>query len=261
MIITTGDMTSDALIERARQLAKHIEVPFVERRKQSLPRMMKRLGDDQFIVLTDDEVRFTQVGKTDLFYHPSMAYLRIKRHLSGIEDVMIRAAKVQAGDTILDCTAGLGSDALVFAVAAGASGRVIACESELAMYALVREGLQTYTTELEVVNEAMRRIEMIHSNHLDLLKSLPDRSVDVVYFDPMFRKPVRTSAAIDPLRNVANHEALQEDVIEEAKRVARRSIVLKELKYSGEFKRLGFEETVQTGSKLAYGVIAIDNDK
>ncbi len=53
-------------------------------------------------------------------------------------------AELRAGDTILDCTLGLGQDALVAALVVGPSGRVVALEKSLALYAVVSEGLNAY---------------------------------------------------------------------------------------------------------------------
>lgn len=105
----------------------------------------------------------------------------------------------------------------------------------------------------------MRRIEVRHSHHLDYLKSLPDRSVDIVYFDPMFREPIAESASIHPLRHYANGEPLEMESVREAVRVARKTVVMKEARSSGEFERLGFTLPERGKSKITYGVISIDS--
>ncbi|WP_028546688.1 class I SAM-dependent methyltransferase [Paenibacillus taiwanensis] len=257
MIITTGDSTSPHVIAQAQSLAKELGCLYTTRRKQSFPQLRKRYGDDQFLIMMDSGIRYTQIGQADLTYHPSMAFIRSKRLLNGESDTMIRAARTKPGDVVLDCTAGLGGDALVFSMAVGDTGSVTACESQLPLYVLVREGLRAYVSEVEEINRAMRRIRMEHSPYLDMLLRLPDRSVDTIYFDPMFRLPVHESAAIDPLRHLANHEPLAAEAVQEAIRVARKTVVMKELRGSEEFTRLGFSRVERTGSKLAYGVIDI----
>jgi hypothetical protein len=88
---------------------------------------------------------------------------------------------------------------------------------------------------------------------------LPDRSVDIVYFDPMFRRPVLSSSALRPLRSQAEERPLSEAAVREAVRVARRRVVLKDHRDSGEFERLGFVRRRVSSSKVAYGVIDIDD--
>ena len=257
MIVTTGDFSSPHIKERARHTADAFGYVFVERCKQSLSRLTRKYGDDEFLVYTNDSVRYTQLGVTELTYHPSMAFVRAKRILAGESDSMIRASGATCGDEVLDCTAGFAADALVFSIAVGAAGRVVALESEPSLFALVHEGLQLYESDVVEVNEAMRRIELQRADHSQKLKSMPDRSMDIVYFDPMFREPVTHSSAFNPMRTMANHEALSRQAIAEAMRVARKRVVMKELRNSPEFARLGFNRVVQTGSKLAYGVIDI----
>ncbi|WP_195570776.1 class I SAM-dependent methyltransferase [Paenibacillus sp. 1001270B_150601_E10] len=261
MIVTTGDSTSAEWIDHAQKLAKELGARYVVREGQSVPRMVKKYRDEDFLIIMNHSVRFVRVGQTDMTYHPSMAFIRAKRLLAGRSDGMIRASRVEADDIVLDCTAGLGSDSLVFSIAVGDKGHVIACESELSLYALVKAGLRHYESQVPEINEAMRRIEMRHGEHLDQLKQMEDKSVDIVYFDPMFREPVEESASIVPLRQVANHASLRMESIQEARRVARKTVVLKELRNSGEFERLGFDRVELSGSKLAYGVIDIaDNN-
>ena len=53
-------------------------------------------------------------------FHPSMGFVRLKRVLNGKPDPMLEASGMEEGDSVLDCTAGLGADALVFS---GKGGR------------------------------------------------------------------------------------------------------------------------------------------
>jgi hypothetical protein len=134
---------------------------------------------------------------------------------------------------------------------------VTAVESERVIYLLLREGLKEYVSELEELNTAMRRIWLIHADHKDILRELPDNSADVVYFDPMFRTPVRESSAMLPLRNAANPNPLSMETVREAVRVARKTVVLKEHRGSGEFAKLGFSPVDRGHGKIAYGVIRL----
>lgn len=59
------------------------------------------------------------------------------------------------------------------------------------------------------------------------LKEQPDDSFDVVYFDPMFRIPVKKSSAMAPLRPLAYEKRLSAETVKEALRVAPR-VVIKE---------------------------------
>ena len=99
---------------------------------------------------------------------------------------------------------------------------------------------------------------MIHADHLNYLKNMPDKSVDVVYFDPMFRQMTKT-VALAPLRTVANSSPLKLEAMLESRRVARKTVVLREHFNSGEFERLGFKvDRKKPNSKFDYGIINLN---
>lgn len=259
MIVSTAYRPTTELAAQAERLAKELNCAYIHRRKFSVVGLRARYKDSSVLLVTDAGLKwYGNDSDEPLFFHPSIALLRIKRLLQGETDVMLEHALAAPGDRVLDCTAGLGSDSIVFSHRVGESGSVTALESEPVLARLIREGLMTYTSEVPEVNEAMRRVNVVCADHLGYLQSLPGRSVDIVYFDPMFRQPIDASCSISPLRHVANAEALTEQAIAEACRVAHKTVVLKENKDSDEFERLGFHQVMRSNSKTAYGVIMIN---
>ncbi|UQZ37184.1 SAM-dependent methyltransferase [Paenibacillus sp. PK3_47] len=255
MIITTGFDPNPEIILRARRLAEHTGTAFAPRGRLSIPKMAERYGDAEILVILQEAVRLITPDMPAMEFHPSMGFVRAKRILKGEPDPIIEAAAMEPGDSVLDCTAGLGSDSLLFSVYGGESSSVTALESSLPLYALLLEGMREYVSGQPKVNEALRRIRVVHSDHLQYLRSQPDKSVDIVYFDPMFRVPLTDSSAISPLRQFANDAALSPESVAEAVRVARKTVLLKEKALSGEFARLGFTELLRGSSKTSYGVI------
>lgn len=225
----------------------------------SLPKIQSRYSPEHLVVVGNDGIHWHAggAGNQPFFFHPGLSVVRIKRMMDGQKDAMLTACGFQPGDEVLDCTAGLASDCIVFSYAGEGLSTVTAIESQFPVYYVVSEGLQTYTADIEAVTAAMRRIRILHKDHISYLTELPDRSVDIVYFDPMFREPVRTSSGISPLRALADERILTEATVQEAKRVARKCVVLKELRDSGEFERLGFAADPRSQSKIAYGVMTI----
>lgn len=258
MFVTTSYHPSPAELEQARSLAAQLGCRYVQRRQSSLSRLQREYGTQDIIVATTLGLRYFPEGSKDpFFFHPSSAQVRIKRLLQGMTDGLLDAAEVREGDVILDCTAGLCSESILFAYAAGPAGEVTALESEPLVALLVEEGLQTYDSGLEVLDQAMRRVKVIQTDHLAELKRRPDNSADVVYFDPMFRQTIEETNALAPLKAIANNDALQTEAVEEARRVARRRVVLKEHRESGEFERLGFRLLFRPNTKIAYGVMDV----
>lgn len=258
MIVTTSVKPTGRALSQAARLADELSARLLARGSMTVRKLLSQSGDERLLVVTEQEVRYYEgQAEAPLYFHPSMAFVRVKRLRRGDTDPLIQLTACREGDRVIDCTAGLASDSLVFAYAAGSGGSVTAIESEPVLCALVREGLAGYETGLPDVDAAMRRIDIHCGDHLRYLESLPDKSADIVYFDPMFRQPIHESSSMEPLRAIANMSALARESIDQAKRVARRCVVMKEHQASGEFARLGFERRHVNTSKIAYGVIEL----
>lgn len=255
MIITTSYQPTKSQVDKAREAADRLKTQYVPRRKFSIPQLMGRYHTEEVLLVGKDGLKAYFGEDPPLFFHPSTALVRAKRILRGETDIMLQAAGVSAGDSVLDCTAGLASDSIVFSLAVGEQGKVTSLESEFLLSFLVKEGLTSYVSSLEQVNQAMRRIHILYRNHAEYLKEAETASVDIVYFDPMFRQPIEESSGISPLRRVANPRAVDPESIREALRVARKCVVLKEHRDSAEFERLGFSSIIKSNTKIAYGVI------
>lgn len=210
-----------------------------------------------------------KTGEASLKFHPNMALLRVIQLLRGEPDRFLKATRLKEGDTFLDATLGLGTDALVAAYQVGKHGQVIGFEHSPILAALIQEGLNSlaHGAHPPVVNpdkanawqalaEAAQRITVQWGDHQELLTQLPANSVDVIYFDPMFRHTREQSASIRPLHEVSNPKSIAKKSVQEAYRATRKRVVLKERKNSYEFARLGF--FIQDGgnySHVDYGVI------
>lgn len=258
MIVTTAERPTDALLKQAAALADELQADYVPRRRETLTGLRQAYGAAGVLVVARDGVRFVSEDRPPLFFHPSMGLIRIKRLASGGTDAMIAVSGAAPGDSVLDCTAGLASDAMVFSFAVGEAGTVTAVEASPLLHAIVREGLRTADTGSSEADAACRKIRLLRGEHTDVLRGMPDRSVDIVYFDPMFDRPVRASASMRPIRPVAMQQPLSESAVREAVRVAKKSVVMKNAGGSTEFARLGFEPVRHSRTAVAYGVIRID---
>ncbi|WP_079909077.1 class I SAM-dependent methyltransferase [Paenibacillus sp. 32352] len=265
MLITTSyDPRQEqlALAQRLLEQLKQMEgvtgpLRIVPRARLSLPQMRERYKEMDIVLVSRERIEYYHEQQPAMFFHPSTAAIRIKRLLNGEQDTLLHLAQVQPGDTVLDCTAGLGSDSIVFSFGAGEAGAVTALESSPLQCLLLQHGLGSYYSDIPGMIEAMRRIRTVQTDHLDFLRQQKDRSFDVVYFDPMFRKPIHESSSIRSIRGIADSRALSEEAVAEALRVARRTVVMKEHRDSGEFARLGFTELHRSTTKIAYGVIRL----
>lgn len=257
MIVTTAQQPADELVKKAQRLAAELQAPLVPRQRHTIARLARQYDAACVLVVAEDGLKAVSGTEPPLFFHPSMGLVRIKRLLGGGTDNMLAAASAMPGDTVLDCTAGLASDAIVFSCAVGPSGSVTAIEASPLLCAIVREGLQSASTGLAEADEACRRIRLVCGEHEQVMRGMADRSVDIVYFDPMFEQPIGASDAIRPLRTYARSEPLAASAVREAVRVARKSVVMKNTRGSAEFARLGFTPLRASRSAVAYGVIRL----
>ena len=247
--------------EANRALAEHtaaaLSIPNVPRGNDSLEEM--RAAYDVDAVLVARRGLLTLVtAEGELFFHPGMAHLRMKNLLLGHGDHLVSALGLTEGMHVLDCTLGTGADAIVESFAVGERGAVTALESNPLIAAVIADGLAHATGDNYDMHAAMRRIAAHHADALTYLRTQETDSFDVVYFDPMFRRPLHESAGMNALRTLADMRALTEETIAEARRVARRRVAMKERRESAEFARLGFD-TLTGGkySRIAYGVMEL----
>lgn len=255
-IVTTGGKQKDGQVALAKETAERLGILYVPRERLGLDELREKTGAVNILVARSGQL-LLETPEGTMFFHPSMAHLRIKNIRQGKNDHLIEAMALKPGMRVLDCTLGLGSDAIVESYAVGETGHVTAVETNPVMAEVVRYGLAHCESENPMTTAAMRRIEVIASDHLSFLKSCADNSYDAVYFDPMFRHPFQESSSMSPLRGLADPSALSKEAVKEAVRVSRGRVVLKETSKSTEFERLGFSETVGGKySKVKYGLIS-----
>ena len=254
IVVTVGHKAKPEHFALAHEMAKKLGAPFAERGNTSLDALRAQYGVSCVMVVKEKLVVDTPDG--ELYFHPGMAHLRLKNLRHGEGDHLLRALDVAEGARVLDCTLGMGADAIVESFCIGGTGEVVALEKNPVVAALIAHGLQTDEGEHPTTVAAMRRVRVVCADYEDFLREQADDSFDAVYFDPMFRHPFTESAGIHPLRFLADPRPVSEEAIREARRVARRRVVLKESSKSLEFARLGFTE-FEGGkySNVRYGVM------
>jgi hypothetical protein len=122
---------------------------------------------------------------------------------------------------------------------------------------VVREGLQTVTTDQAILNAAMRRVRVVHlGHHLDYLRACPSRRYDVVCFDPFFGEVLEGSEPFAPIREFGDHGPLLPEALSEARRVARRRVLVKAVRWSDTLAALGITDRCDSRTgKVVYGIL------
>ncbi|MBR3499411.1 MAG: class I SAM-dependent methyltransferase [Selenomonadaceae bacterium] len=254
-IVTTTRKPDPATESFAQEISSRLGGRLVERADNSFDALRKIYGAENILLVKKNSLSVV-TAEGELFFHPNTAHLRIKNLRGGEGDRLIDALKISDGSKVLDCTLGLGSDAIVESFVAGANGKVVALEINPLIAEIVRHGLKNFSEDSPHILDAMRRVEVLNVDCEKFLASCADNSFDAVYFDPMFRRPIQKSSGLNPIRPLADASPLTEEIIREARRVAKFRVVMKEHSGSAEFARLGFK--ILGGGKyssVAFGVI------
>ncbi|MBL8917347.1 MAG: class I SAM-dependent methyltransferase [Myxococcaceae bacterium] len=245
--MTWSSEPSFAHVDDARRAAARWGLALYERpRKGSLQRALGTVAD-ALLVRGGDGWTLVDAGGS-LRVTPGLALLRLKRLASGgaLPDLLLRHAGITAGETIVDATLGLAADARVLASAAGPTGRVIGLEASLPLAVLLSEGLA-----LETPWPGSAPLEIVHARADTWLRAQPSRSVEVVFFDPMFERTKAASPAFQHLRRFAEMTAISRATIDEARRVARRLVLMKSSDPS-LFPPLGLEPLAPSSTASVY---------
>ncbi|WP_240375390.1 class I SAM-dependent methyltransferase [Bacillus piscicola] len=257
MIITIGKNMGDRSRREALVLAdKWEEAVYRERGKKSLKKWLKDAETPIYVVSETGDKLYHPDTMHPLFFHPSMAWIRVLRLAEGKSDPMITAMQLKEGMTVLDTTLGFASDSIVASYVVGKEGSITGIEKNPYIGAIIKKGLRVWKQDMDAFNEAMNRIIVKTEDHLDYLKSIPNNTFDVVYFDPMFQKAVYSSSHLAAIRPFACYGSLGLRHIKEALRVAKQRVVIKS-SYPNEYlESLGFTFIKRRSrTSFRYGVI------
>ncbi|MDF2606446.1 MAG: ypiP [Bacillales bacterium] len=256
MKITTAGRTTNEMVEYAKLISIQLSCDYVSRDKRSIE-FLTNLYNDDFIVVGQNRLELHSITSDNpFFFHPNSSLFRIKRIINNKKDPLVDACELKPGDSFLDCTMGLGSDAIVASFIAGQSGKVIGIESNKYIAFIVNEGLQRYVYDINKdIEESLRRINVVNKNNLNYLKDQTSSTFDIVYFDPMFSKSIEISNGINKIRNLADYATLTDEVFVEALRVAKRKVVIKEHYKSEIFNHFNLNVDKRKTSLFHFGYV------
>jgi len=219
LIVTTSLKATDATEQRCRVNAARWGLTYAERNNQGLAAILPPGG--AALVHSNTDVHIATLDGR-LYHHLGTAFIRLKSLERGDGDPLVRAGDLVAGDHILDTTFGLGRDSTVAARAIGPTGHITAVESSTALFHLANETLKEGNPD-----EHSAPVQLVHDDALAVLLRQPASSTDVVLIDPMFTTPKNSDAGFELLRAVADTTPLSQQWVRQARRVARRVVVVK----------------------------------
>ncbi|MGE7987902.1 class I SAM-dependent methyltransferase [Lysinibacillus fusiformis] len=256
-IVTTAGRPDDESMALAAFACQTLGATFEPRKKRSV-RKMSQAFQANIIVAGKNRYDYYAYGAEEpFFFHPNSAAFRLKRIARGEAEPFLEAAQLQLGDTVLDCTLGLAADAMLAAYIVGEEGRIVGLEANPNVAFIVGQGMQTYDTTELPLTACMRQIEVVQSEAVRYLKTLPANAFDVVYMDPMFEEVIEESNNFEALRLAGEHVTLTDEWVQEAKRVAKKRVVLKAHFRSEWFTKYHFQQYERVTAKFHYGVLEV----
>jgi 16S rRNA (guanine1516-N2)-methyltransferase len=227
--VTTSLRPSPELQARACAIAAELEAPYAPRRDDSIAELEQRTQAVRLIVVKPDRVALRDTEEDiEYQFHPNMIPVRGLNWMRGARDLFLEAMDLRIGDQVLDCTLGFGTEASLAALAVGTEGRVVGLESVPELASVTREGMRRFPMPQPRIAAAMRRVQVVTADYRTWMASCADESFDAVYFDPFFEE--RLSGAensVTPLAHFGNRAALDNRSVQEARRIARRRVVIK----------------------------------
>lgn len=224
LVVTTSRKPTPDQLQRAADLAVRFGGA-LRVRDGSVERLVREEGADgaYLVTRTHDEVR---VGDAVHRVHPGMIYLKQK---AGLEHPLLRAvapADATPVTSLVDCTLGVAGDAIHLARMLP-DLHIDGCEASPVLHALLEEGLPRLARDTtRPWGSAAARIRL-HGEAEAFLATQPDASRDVVFLDPMFRRARGAAGGFGAVRRLATEGAPSVTLLEHARRVARRRVVLK----------------------------------
>ncbi|WP_324727906.1 class I SAM-dependent methyltransferase [Lysinibacillus fusiformis] len=256
-IVTTAGRPDDVSMALAAFACQTLGATFEPRKKRSVGKMSEAFQAN-IIVAGKNRYDYYAYGVEEpFFFHPNSAAFRLKRIARGEAEPFLEATQLQLGDTVLDCTLGLAADAMLAAYIVGETGRIVGLEANPNVAFIVGQGMQTYDTTELPLTACMRQIEVVQSEAVRYLKTLPANAFDVVYMDPMFEEAIEESNNFEALRRAGEHVTLTDEWVQEAKRVAKKRVVLKAHFRSEWFMKYHFQQYERVTAKFHYGVLEV----
>lgn len=223
MIITTSYRPTNKQLTIAHQLAEQFNIHFIARNQYTIAKMHQRYSE-RILVVDERKITLYLLHQTPIYFHPNSAMFRLKRLQQGQIDPLIEMCQLKSDDIILDATFGLGADSLVLASQL-TSGKIIATEANENLATIMQAGMQHHPyPELQ---SSIDKITLLQQHHYDYLSQCDDNSFDIVYFDPMFDTTILSSSALQQVKHTVEYQMVTQATIEQALRVTRRAIVLR----------------------------------
>ena len=247
-IVTTSVKTTLELNDSAQKLADELNLEYVKRNKTTIKQLLETAKG--VIVVYKNKLSYFE-NDSEFFFHLDTTALKIKN--SDNEPLVEIIGKEK--QNVLDCTMGLAGDSILLSYY---GHNVTSIEKNKIIYLITSNGLKNYISPSEEINKAMRKIITYNYDCIDYLKSTPDNSFDIVYFDPMFSHNIKESENLSGITPLADKSFPYEEFIKEASRIGKDKIIIKAHFKDDIFEKYNFTRIVRKNTKFHFGFLEIN---
>lgn len=247
IIVTTSVKTNLELNGKAQQLADDLRLKYIIRNKETIKQLLSSV--DGVLVVYKNKLSYFE-NDSELFFHLDTTALKIK---NSDNEPLVEIIE-EKEQSILDCTMGLAGDSILLSYY---GHKVISLEKNNIIHLITTNGLKNYISPNKEINKAMRKIKTHNIDCLDYLKQCPNDNYDIIYFDPMFSHNITESNNLEGILPLANTTFPYEEFVKEAKRVARKKIIVKAHFKDTVFEKYNFTRITRKNTKFHYGFINI----
>ena len=247
IIVTTSVKTNLELNGKAQQLADDLRLKYIIRNKETIKQLLSSV--DGVLVVYKNKLSYFE-NDSELFFHLDTTALKIK---NSDNEPLVEIIE-EKEQSILDCTMGLAGDSILLSYY---GHKVISLEKNNIIHLITTNGLKNYISPNKEINKAMRKIKTHNIDCLDYLKQCPNDNYDIIYFDPMFSHNITESNNLEGILPLANTTFPYEEFVKEAKRVARKKIIVKAHFKDTVFEKYNFTRITRNNTKVHYGFINI----
>ena len=245
IIVTTSVKTTLALNNKAQKLANKLNLRYILRNKKTIKQLLST--SQGVLVVYKNKLSYFEEN-SELFFHLDTTALKIK---NSDNEPLVEIIKEEK-QNILDCTMGLAGDSILLSYY---KHNVTSLEKNNIIYLITTNGLENYISSNDEINNAMRKIKTNNIDCLDYLKKCPNDNYDIIYFDPMFSHNISESNNLEGILPLADTTFPYEEFIKEAKRVARKKIIVKAHFKDIIFEKYNFTRITRKNTKFHYGFI------
>ncbi len=255
--VTTIRKWSRAAVEEAKARAEALGLPYVSR-GETLEDMAKASGLSGFLIYGKKLPYYWHDGE-EYRFHVGTAVLRVGQMEKGNGDRLCSLLPKEGPLSVLDCTFGQAGDSTTLSWFVGNRGTVTALEKSTALYEVGRAGILSYIDKNPAITAAVRRIHLVHADYAEFLRNAEPKSFDFIYFDPMFKSPVKRKVNdMEAFRSAAAYDSLSQETLALAMRAARQRVIVKERPFSPLFKEGPWTKVYgKKGQSTGYGVIEL----